>query len=527
MTDPRLSFVESVASEGHEALFQRLERTRVEIVAAPETVVTFAGQVLVYQIATLASRLFDQVAISIDEETLVHSRLGFLGLTEEHRFAMVLRDTLAAIRPRPDSRERAPQSSVIRVLVGQPLSSTDAVDHFDLFVGCTGWCALLSVVNPLPVSALTLSVGALAAGALAASEIFKYVFRDVLRGTLMLEPNGREAYSLSLLTFGDTSDEPEPELPDDIDIDITLFGCGSIGCAAMLGILVTPQFRGSVTTVDNGSFDERNPYKYVLLDSASASAKVAKAQWARNLLAGATADRLHVVSFEGTAAEYVASLPADYTMPLALSAVDTLDARFEIQDTMPKRIVNAGIDATVAEVSVHGFGEGPCLACLGVGRTRESWNAKPIADRVGLSEERVHKLILGNGPLEAADIEVIIASNTAPAELLADVASFQGQPILSFYNRVLYSEAAIVTASGMRARVTTAFVSAFAGALILAEVIKESIGNLHRFRVDNSYRQDLLGIPADGQLRYTRDATGWCACHSGFRQMVYRRKYSE
>lgn len=67
--------------------------------------------------------------------------------------------------------------------------------------------------------------------------------------------------------------------------------------------------------------------------------------------------------------------------------------------------------------------------------------------------------------------------------------------------------------------------SAFAGVLLLAEVLKEVCQELHSFRLANSYRQDLIGIPSDGKDCYPRESAGWCLCHSHFRQLAYEEKY--
>jgi hypothetical protein len=202
-----------------------------------------------------------------------------------------------------------------------------------------------------------------------------------------------------------------------------------------------------------------------------------------------------------------------------------VEGRLEVQDTLPHRIVNAGISGTEVEVSVHSFGTGPCLGCLGIESGRESWNAHKIAEDTGLEVSRVLELIQGNLAMEDADVEQLRRAARLPFELQHNLDRWAGQPLLSLYNRVRYSEASAVTASGTEVRVTTAFVSAFAGVLLLAEVLKSVCHDLVRYRVDNSYRQEMLGVPAGGLMRYQRDTSGVCLCHSAFRQMVFREKY--
>jgi hypothetical protein len=58
-----------------------------------------------------------------------------------------------------------------------------------------------------------------------------------------------------------------------------------------------------------------------------------------------------------------------------------------------------------------------------------------------------------------------------------------------------------------------------------AELFKEALPSLHAFRASDSYRQELLGVPAKDYMRYDRESGGLCLCHSNFRQQVYREKY--
>ncbi len=85
--------------------------------------------------------------------------------------------------------------------------------------------------------------------------------------------------------------------------------------------------------------------------------------------------------------------------------------------------------------------------------------------------------------------------------------SFVGQPLLSLWNRVAYSETVVNTggAAPVQVQVTTAFVSAFAGILLLSELIKDAAPELRKYKVNNSYQQQLLGIPAGGTFMHQRE----------------------
>ena len=507
MTDQRVSFLEAVSPQAREELVGVLNRTEIAISASPGTLATAAGQIVVYQLATLASRLFDNVVLEGAGSVVADPALPMLG----GPFLGAVRRVCSGLRP---AAPEAP-SGKIRVRVG----GGDA--EADLFVGASAWSAFLSPSSVQPVHDSGCPVGPLAAGTLGAAEVFKLAFGPRIPRALA----GRE-YSLSLLTYGD-GQRGEPEPAPDLPLDLVLYGAGSVGTGFAHALALAPQFSGPVGIVDNGAFDEKNPYKYSLLDWATAGAGELKAPWLARRLTDLSRERVEATGFVGTAERYVASLDEDYRIPLAVSAVDTVEARLEIQDTLPKKVVNAGIAGTTAEVSVHGFGNGPCLACLCLDREQESWQATPIALAVGLDPGRAHDLIRGNLPMERVDVEAIRAANRLPAEIAATLDTFIGQPLLSLWNRHLaYSDVVVdVAGGGPQPLVSTAFVSAFAGVLLLAELYKQADPALAPHAVRNSYQQELLGIPMENIFEHPRDPRGWCLCHSNFRLQMHSEKY--
>lgn len=508
MTDPRLAFVGSTTAADTGLVMGLLGGSSIHIIVSPHASASRAGQALTYQLTTLLVRLFDHVQITGDEAAPAALAVPL----PPGPFLPALRALLPTLRP----LEPGPIQRTVMVLIG-----TGAPQSADLYLGATGWSARLSRTAPQVVADTPNVLGALAAGTLGAAEVFKLLFAPYLLGAVTVPD-----YTLSLLTYHAADADPEPSLPDSIAVDAVLFGCGSVGCALLQGIACLPQVRGRLVIVDNGRFDTRNPYKYALLDWESAAGGVKKAPWAQQRLAALKGDTLQVLAYDGTVDAYVATLPSDYQLPVAIAAVDNREARLHIQDALPKTIVNAGVDGTVAEVSRHIFGTGPCLACLQLGADLESWDTRPIAEATGLSPDRVYALLSRHEDLTAEDIARMRQSGRLSGDLLAAVDSYLGQPLDSLWNRVAYSEATIQPPSGSpKVRVTTAFVSAFAGLLVLSEWLKEAIPALGAYRVNNSYRQDLLGIPADGTYRYERDDKGWCLCHSPFRLAIYRDKY--
>jgi hypothetical protein len=503
MADPRISFIQDVSGQQAEIL-ETLSRTRIVVGVASIDLSYLSTQVLVFQLSTLLVRLFDRVEIDCDTEQNCSSDFPFFS----GPFVEGLHTYLQSIRPLAIDSTCQTTTTVV---VGLNYSITA-----DVFVGCRQWTALVSRQKPQPVVPTRTTVGALAAGTLAAAEVFKTAFKGLLSGAVY------EDYALSMLTYD--SQGPDPEALD-CDVSAVLFGVGSVGCAFLNSLLLYPRFRVRVTLVDNGKFETKNSYKYPLLPWQPAQAKLEKSTWARDYINSLGGERISADACVGTAESYVAGLDSNYLIPLAISAVDNYEARMEIQDTLPEFILNAGIDGTLAEVSIHGFGEGPCLSCICLQRELESWRFKELSEAVGLSQKRVNHLIRKNLPMSAEDIESIRQKFASQPEVCAELSGFVGQPLLSFWNKAVYSETIVGAPNGRRARVTTAFVSAFAGVLLLSEMIKRANPLLREFQVANSYQQQLLGIPCGSRFRHERDKEGICICHSTFRQAVYRRKY--
>lgn len=506
MSDPRFSFITSVSEIEEAQLKAQLGGTAIRVHVGVRELSTYPGQVLLIQLATLLARLFDRIELVGDDTVQTHPSVRLINGSVLEALRVLL-PQLRPLSPEPSN------GTEIVVVLGDS-SSTDG----SLYLGSDGWTALVSTRAAQRLTPSTNPIGPLAAGALGAAEVFKSVFAGRIPGAFSLPE-----YTLSLLTYRQAG--PQIHLPEEISIEAVQFGAGSIGCGFMMGFMVWPHFAGHLSIVDNGKFDTKNPYKYQVLDWATASRGSLKASWMQQRLSS-LAPSLSVRACVGTARSYAWAQPHDYKIPLAVSAVDTVEARLEIQDTLPRRVVNAGIEGTIAEVSSHGFGTGACLACLGIERQLESWDSKPIADRLGLAPERVHELILRNEGMTDADLERIRSRGVAPLEHLSRLSEYLGQPVLSLYQRVMYSEAPVGSPQGTRARITTAFCSAFAGVLLFAEFLKENVRDLVPFRVNNSFRMELLGVPGDGPFQHPRDARGWCLCHSSFRQALYRDRYS-
>lgn len=102
--------------------------------------------------------------------------------------------------------------------------------------------------------------------------------------------------------------------------------------------------------------------------------------------------------FVGTIRAYVDTLDPDYTLPLAISAVDSIESRRDIQDALPGAILNASTGPTNVEVSRHGaLGEGPCLYCLYLPDVLARSRVQLAMARTGFGQKDVAGLLVPDG----------------------------------------------------------------------------------------------------------------------------------
>ena len=220
MRDPRFAFVDNVLEHVSTDLVTRLGGPVIRITIGSETIRSFCGQVLMYQTATLLTRLFDRVEVVGDEACPVHDDM----VVFHGSFLTALRAHLPTLRPITPT---SPNECVIAVWIGDDGYGHCRKPDADLFIGAIEWVALVSATVPQPVQRGRNPVGALAAGALAAGEVFKLVFENELTGAVRASE-----IRLSLLTY--QAVEPldlgnQPSLAD-LQIDAVLVGCGSVGC---------------------------------------------------------------------------------------------------------------------------------------------------------------------------------------------------------------------------------------------------------------------------------------------------------
>lgn len=375
------------------------------------------------------------------------------------------------------------------------------------------------------------------ASPLAAASIGAAVLtRDALRGPAVAPPS--EEWVLNLLTYT-PSIGVNPEVPRTIHMDdVHIFGVGSIGSTATHALQHAHELTGRITIVDREVLSPKNMRRYhAMLDPED---KRPKARWAAEMLA----ERFpgcEVTARVETFGAWAGRLDPDYRIPIALIAPDTLGARREAADFLPRAAILASTHGSCAEVVHAHFGTTMCGYCEYVDKTHGGTQLRfGLADQTGLSPERLDTLLYWNPATDPAkghraavtpsDVATIEAHLRVASGTLAHWAGRDMNDFLAEEHHRLYSAvAAAPAASRWAGAVSLPAVSAFAGALAACEIIKESVPTLHDLAGRyGKYRNDVFSPPTSLALYWPRrDTTFRCLCHNRERQLRHARLWPD
>lgn len=171
-----------------------------------------------------------------------------------------------------------------------------------------------------------------------------------------------------------------PDLPVGTEIDSALLGLGAVGTAAAV-ILSGMGLRGSLLVADRQQFAEENIGTYSLGTAADAAAKTHKVDLTAELLR----PHFDVREHRGDIAELPARVDAN-ELPwphMVLSAVDSIDARHDVQRLWADHHIDGGTGSTTVGLH-HARAEGPCLLCFFPTHTGGPTPEQRLADQLGI-----------------------------------------------------------------------------------------------------------------------------------------------
>lgn len=511
------------------ALRGQMSSRRVVLELPDVAASTFAGQAILFTLLNLMVRLdaycpFIDVRLAEDVP-----RHPLIRLLEGGSLAGSLR---AFFAPFPAASGRlsfsapdpSPATADVRVRIAP--AGSDAAAHS---VWADGWIAYWNAAPVPPAHTecaagtddVPNAVGAHVAAGLAAAEVFK---------RLLLKAGVAKAVPVDSLVFSAfdyrlADDGPNPPLPDAVDLEgVALVGAGGIGAAFAAAASALPGISGAFDIVDRDALDEEGTNLNRHLVSRPGDEGKVKVSLCRRALAFHGGVRVHETWYDDYAR--VHGVPG-----IAIVGVDKDPVRREIQESLPRLVLNAGTSDTGGfQVTRHDFLVGACLSCIARADLQQDHPAeRSLAARLGLSLEDVFRYQESGEPVPES---VLRAGGKLPAESLG---RFAGKPLAEIR---MGACADVMLADGPQEEaVSVSFLSALPGFLLLGEVIRArhfpgslypaaAIANAAAGRSNHS-ALSVLGVPNDALLRSWRAKREGCDCTRDAYRNAYARRWPE
>jgi hypothetical protein len=518
--DPRLRVIDGAPGADIADIIARLDRTVRVVVAS--ALPAWRHQLLAITLVDLLARLHPRIEIVCDPAVTAAAALppGPATLVER----------LEATRLRGHPPQPPDEAPAVTIFVGA------GGEGADVYVDALGWQSYLGTVPSQlgQEDGPHVAVGPVCAAGRGAAQVFQLTLAEAMPP----RPAIKSAY-WSALDYRSSDTPlacPGDQLPAPVHLDGVLVGAGSVGGAAAHVFAYTPELEGTLEICDPQILEGRNYVKALLADRESAEAGTEKAA-----LAAAALDHLPLTAtpHKKTIEELVVSRPREWTLPLVLCAVDSVESRRSIQDCLPLELVNAGCNGNIASVTGHRTDDGPCVYCLHIEKVLDSEAIliQRIALRTGMPKRQVAELIVKRVPLQNAHLRAIERHLDRPSGALA---RYEGARLDEFYRRELvYGEVSVGGADSSRAAVAAPFITALAGFLLAGEALKAGTAELTAYRLGpagrlvadggataTKYEESLFDSPLTGYLMPLPRCPGnECLCRSSHRLKLLHRRY--
>lgn len=222
-------------------------------------------------------------------------------------------------------------------------------------------------------------IGAIFAASLGAAEAFKYTAqvrsqRRKLHRHLQFCP---ASLTKDLLAM--------PNIPRNLDLDLTLVGVGAIGTGIVL-LLDELDAEGRIVLVDPQHFAPENVGTYSIGGAADAEMLPRKVD-----LAGSYLRKFDAIKYHGTVTDFIRNIDGSGAPwhQLVMTALDSAEARRDAQRLWPDRLIDAQTGDTMLGFCDYRHGIDPCMMCVFPVDRNQPSGAEILANRIGLSQNRL------------------------------------------------------------------------------------------------------------------------------------------
>lgn len=475
---------------------QKLETTSVGIAFGPEATHDGEGAHVLDLVVRLMARLYPSLDITCQGP----------GDTQVARISRLARSINPAIGITHNGRADAG----VVIGTGNPKFETA------IFAGADGWDAYVSATEAQPLGSTNNPLGSGVAACIAAANIFRRVFTPDWE-TEIDSHITLSTYSMNLDSTSPSISNFDWQLPD----EGVLAGVGAIGMAAVWALARAP-ISGTIHLVDPEEVELSNLQRYVLVNRSEVGRP--KVRIASRLLRGPLNGRPHQVDWR----EFVTR--HGYRWSWVLTALDSAQARREVQSSLPQWVANAWTQPGDLGVSVHPTfgGLGACLGCLYLPEGKAANEDELIAVSLGI-------------PGRVAEVRTLLHLGTpVPNALLMEIADalrlkrddldeFQDRPIRDLYVRGICGGALLplgrAGTPSPAVHVPLPHQSALAGILLAAKLCRMAAGG--KTSVTSIARIDVLRkVPLILEQAALRRGDGRCLCDDADFTEAYTAKYS-
>ncbi len=501
-------FIETTLGQDAGDVASRLSSRRVSILLDDEYAGGLNGQIVTFMLLNLLVRLDEYCPVIhlVVPEAVRHSLLRLLpqGPLDPALLEFFSPFPAASRLQLATSPGHTPRADISIAVTPRSTPAT-------LRVWADGWIAYINEdvpAGPWKENA----VGASVAAALAACETFKRLILDLsLPPGLRVLPCDRlvfSAYDYSLQA-GDN-----PPLPAAVDVDgVVVVGLGGIGSALVAAASCLPALTGRPILVDGDELDDTNLNRHLVSRPGDRGHKV---DLCRRALAFHPDIEPRPESFK----KFVTARGERHE--LVVVGVDHDRVRREVQDTLPRVLLNAGTsDMASFRVTCHTYTRGACLSCIARNDLLRSPAERVLASRLGLDLDTLLSYERSGTPVPAQLLQ--------EGGVLSDreIAQLAGHPMDEIRRRVC-AELILGTDAEEQA-VSISFLSAIPGFLLLGEVIKErGYPGTSRPALNDEINHtfmSVLGRPNEALLRGRRDKLEDCSCTRTPYQRAYARRW--
>lgn len=346
-------------------------------------------------------------------------------------------------------------------------------------ISSNGWIARVSSTGGLADDEVHKfnPIAAWAAASLGVADVFKkLVCLKDSRGPLF------DDLSFSLFTYETGTDDPGPEIPHILDLDMLLVGCGAIG-NGVIGVIHDFELEGRLVVLDRQVFGEENLGTCVMLDRGflgRAKTDIASLVRDRN-------PRLDVTPIEG---EVPSALSRLATQPkIVCNGLDNPLARRAVQHIWANQTIDGAIGDFMCQVGVHPGDPRSDVACLRC----------TVPEPNGANWEDAASRASGLAPLRVLNMSDVVNESdvdAAPPRKRDFLRSHIGRKICSVVDAETL--ASISDTDDKDFAPSVPFVATMSAAMVVGELIRVSLG--YPPVLTPRYQFDMLVGPAAGMF---------------------------